>query len=48
MDRQYTFKATMESVQVFDLGTLEKGVYRAKIFWTMDGKEYYQEEVVYI
>lgn len=48
MDRIFTVAASNETTRTFDINTLQKGMYRAKLFWKMNGKEFYQEEVIYI
>ncbi|MFZ6010811.1 MAG: FixH family protein [Bacteroidota bacterium] len=47
MDRIFVFNSSAQS-QSFKIDDLQSGMYRAKIFWSMDGKEYYYEEVIYI
>lgn len=45
MDR--TFKLTPARQQfTYDVSGLKHGMYRVKLFWTMTGKEYYQEEII--
>jgi hypothetical protein len=46
MDRR--FEITNENFQWFDLGDLQTGMYRARMRWTMNGKEYYQEKTLYL
>jgi hypothetical protein len=48
MDKTYTIEASDQPVRFFELPVLQKGMYRAKLFWRMDGKEFYQEEIIYI
>lgn len=48
MDRNFTVTASGKHTQSFDLEGLQRGMYRAKLFWEMDGKEFYQEEVIHI
>jgi hypothetical protein len=48
MDRTFTVPASGVTTQTFEINSLQKGMYRAKLFWEMDGKEFYQEEVIYI
>lgn len=48
MDRSFTVATSDETTRTFDINTLQKGMYRAKLFWKMNGKEFYQEEVIYI
>jgi hypothetical protein len=48
MDRNFRLSPSREHIQVFDLGAVQRGAYKAKLKWSMDGKEYYQEETVYL
>jgi hypothetical protein len=48
MDRIFTVTTSNETTRTFDINSLQKGMYRAKLFWKMNGKEFYQEEVIYI
>jgi hypothetical protein len=48
MDRSFTVTTSDETTRTFEINTLQKGMYRAKLFWKMNGKEFYQEEVIYI
>lgn len=48
LDRQFALKVTADTVQRFDLSTFDKGMYRAQLSWTMNGKEFYLEEIIYI
>ncbi len=45
MDRLFQLQKTSVS-QHFALTGLQPGMYRAKLSWTMNGKDYYQEEIV--
>jgi hypothetical protein len=47
MDRLFEIGSS-GSVQSFDLQGLAKGMYRAKLLWRMNGKEFYQEEIINI
>lgn len=47
MDRAYIFDAAAQ-IQSFKIDDLKGGMYRAKISWSMTGKEFYYEEVIYI
>lgn len=47
MDRAYIFDAAAQ-IQSFKIDDLKGGMYRAKILWSMAGKEFYYEEVIYI
>ena len=46
-DRNFRLSAE-RTTQVFDISTLPQGMYRAKMQWTMDGKEYQVESVIHI
>ncbi len=48
MDKKFLFGPSDQSRQTFPVDILQKGMYRAKIQWTMDGKEFYIEQVIYI
>lgn len=48
MDRNFPLIPSDDRVQSFQVETLQKGMYRAKLTWKMNGKEFYVEEVVYI
>jgi hypothetical protein len=48
MDRNFQVKPFGQPIQFFDLHALQKGMYRAKMHWKMNGQEFYLEEVIYI
>lgn len=48
LDQQIQLNASADSVQIFPLQLLEPGAYRVKMKWTMEGKEYYLEKVIFI
>ena len=48
MDRHYNIEPSRERQQYYTLIDLPKGMYRARLQWTMHGKEYYMEEVIYL
>lgn len=48
MDRNFLVKSSDTEIQFFKLDPLQKGMHRAKLQWTMNGKEFYLEEVIYI
>jgi hypothetical protein len=48
MDKVFTLGPTDERTQSFSIDGLEKGMYRARMQWVMDGKEYFIETVVNI
>jgi len=45
MDRLFRIEAG-STTQSFNLAELRSGMYRVKLRWTMNGKEFYQEEVI--
>ena len=45
-DKQFILKVSMETSQRFDVSSLPKGMYRAKMQWTMNGKEYFIENII--
>lgn len=48
MDRKFTIHSSPKPITSFDLDLLQKGMYKAKLLWRMDGKEFYEEEIVNI
>jgi hypothetical protein len=45
MDRSFRIEEG-RLTQSFDLADLRSGMYRVKLRWTMNGKEFYQEDVI--
>jgi hypothetical protein len=45
MDKEYNISG---NAQLFDITSLQPGMYKAKLLWTMGGKEYFLEQVIYI
>lgn len=48
MDKVFVLNRSSETRQFFPIENLEKGMYRARLQWTMDGKEFFMEEIIYI
>jgi hypothetical protein len=48
MDRKFELRSSDTSVQLFPIDVLHKGMYRARMQWTMNGKEFFIEQVIYI
>jgi hypothetical protein len=46
-DKDFIFQPS-KNVQQFDTSYLQRGMYKAKFLWVMEGKEYYYEEIIYI
>jgi hypothetical protein len=47
-DLTFVLKASADSVLTFDVDRQEKGMYKAQMKWSMDEKEYYVEETIYL
>ncbi len=47
LDRRYTL-ASISQVQRIELEGVQGGMYKAKLRWRMDGKDYYLESVIYL
>ena len=45
-DKSYALPSHGEDVQQFDIRNLPLGMYKARLQWKMQGKEYYLEEVI--
>ncbi len=48
MDRSFKLDATTGIAQRFDMSTMASGMYKARLRWTMDGKDYFLESVIYL
>ena len=47
-DKKYSLVRTSKATQEFPTADLTPGMYRAKMQWTMNGKEFFLEEVIFI
>ena len=47
-DLVFELKTTNDTIQFFGLETRERGMYKAKMRWSMNDKEYYLEKTVYL
>ena len=47
-DKKYSIVPTSNATQEFPTTDLTPGMYRAKMQWTMNGKEYFFEEIIFI
>jgi hypothetical protein len=45
-DRRFSIDNTDKSVRYFSTEGMQKGMYRAKMRWTINGEEYYIEQIV--
>ena len=48
LDRQFKLTTTTGPAQTFSTEGLDGGMYRARLRWTMDGQEYFLEQVIYL
>lgn len=48
LDQKFALHASTESRQQFTMQRWERGLYRASMTWTMNGKEYYVEKLIVI
>ncbi len=48
MDKKFHFKASDTPTQLFSTETMHRGMYRARMMWTMGEKEFFIEEVIFI
>ncbi len=47
LDKDFKLSVS-KNIQQFDITSLHTGMYKAKLLWVMNGKEYYFEEIIYI
>jgi hypothetical protein len=48
MDKDFELAITEDNSQTFNIDSFQKGMYKAKLTWIMDGKEYYYEKMIYL
>lgn len=48
MDKAFELQRSSEDVQLFSTAGMSKGMYRARVRWTMDGQEFFLEQVVHL
>jgi len=46
LDKQFTLQSAGDTSQQFDVSSLPGGMYRLKMLWSMNGKEYYVENMI--
>lgn len=46
LDKRFPLHHSEE--QIFRISSLKKGLYKVKLYWSMDGKEYYYEREIFI
>ena len=47
-DKKFRILNSVNGEQLFDVGEVKKGMYKARVTWLMKGKEYYFEETINI
>jgi hypothetical protein len=47
-DKKFALGNSPDSAQRFDVSAMPKGMYRARMQWSMNGKEYFIEDIVHI
>jgi hypothetical protein len=45
-DRQFKVQPFLNPIQYFDVHDFPKGMYRARMQWSSNGKEYFMEEII--
>jgi hypothetical protein len=48
MDKKFPLNASNTPTQIFSIKNMGKGMYRARMVWTMGEKEFFVEEVIFI
>ena len=48
MDRDFELNLSTDNQQTVDISELSKGMYRAKLYWTAAGENYYIEQMIYL
>src|SRR5687768_3459403 len=46
MDKQFDLRSSAEELQYFSTSGMGKGMYRARMKWTMNGEEFYIEQMI--
>ena len=46
MDKQFDLRRSTDALQYFSTAGMERGMYRARMKWTMNGEEFYIEHVI--
>jgi hypothetical protein len=46
MDRAFDLDSSSDTLRHFDVQGLQRGMYRAKLQWTAQGKEFYVEQII--
>lgn len=48
LDKQFILTTTTADTQLFSTTGMDGGMYRARLRWTMNGQEYFLEQVIYL
>ena len=48
LDKEFELRKSSENVQFFSTAGMAKGMYRAKVKWTMNGEDFFLEQVIHL
>lgn len=48
MDKLFELRKSTEASQYFSTAGMHKGMYRARLQWTLNGEEFFMEQVIYL
>lgn len=48
LDKSFVLEPADASIERFDVSNLPTGMYKARMLWTMDEKEYYLEQIIHL
>lgn len=48
LDRKFQLRNDRQFTQHVELEPSQKGMFRARLFWTMNGKDFYHEQIIFI
>ena len=46
LDQEFVLQSSSDSIQKFPLQNLKRGLYKARMSWSMEGKEYFIEKII--
>ena len=48
MDKEFELRKSSDNVQFFSTAGMSKGMYRARVRWTMDGEDFFLEQIIHL
>ena len=48
MDKEFQLQKSRENVQFFSTAGMSKGMYRARVRWTMEGQDFFLEQIIHL